>query len=429
MWLCNSAVPLDTRPKRDLVRWTGGFRWANAARALATASLLLGTVWCSAVAHGQEIRRGANPQGADPVARQADARSAAAAGALAPVTTTRRSVAQVTTKPPHLTTDAGQTWREYDIRPYTARVSGEANPQQPIVDWILQETGDEIWHSGPMGFFHADERTLTVFHTDEVQRQVAGIVDRFVNSQTESHVFGMRVVTLRTPNWRSKAQGMLQPVPVQTPGAQAWLMHKENMALLVSELRRRTDFREHTSSHLTAANGRPTIVSTMHQRPYVRDILVRPGTYPGFEVASATVDEGLEIELTPLMSLDEQMIDAVIDCRVAQVEKVNGVTLEMPAGTAGASRQKTQIEVPQMVQYQMKERFRWPSDQVLVLALGVVPAPISAEGATLFGAIPLPSSPPRAEVVLFVGSKGQQDEPSTTGGADSRAASLYRDRY
>ena len=313
---------------------------------LVVVTVLAATAWHAAPTQAQDIRRNnANWKGADPAARQADARSAA--GALAPVRTERRAVAQVTTKPPHLSTDAGQTWREYDIRPYTVRAGGDENPQQPIVDWILQETGHETWHSGAMGFFHADERTLTVFHTDDVQRQVAAVVDRFVNSEAESHVYGMRIVSLKNPNWRAKAQGMLQPVPIQTPGAQAWLMHKENMALLLSELRRRTDYREHSSSHLMAGNGRSTIVSTMRQRPYVRDILVRPGSYPGFEVASAHIEEGLEVDLTPLLSVDRQMIDAVIKCRIGQVEKVTGVTLEMPAGSAGTNRQKTRIEVPQ----------------------------------------------------------------------------------
>jgi hypothetical protein len=58
-----------------------------------------------------------------------------------------------------------------------------------------------------------------------------------------------------------------------------------------------------------------------------------------------------------------------------------------------------------------------------------VPAPISADGATLFGAIPLPSTPPRAEVLLLVESKGTQGEPPKAGGPDARAATLYRDRY
>jgi hypothetical protein len=92
-------------------------------------------------------------------------------------------------------------------------------------------------------------------------------------------------------------------------------------------------------------------------------------------------------------------------------------------------RQKTRIDVPQMVQYQMQERFRWPSNQVLVVAVGMVPAPVSAEGVTLFGAIPLPSTPPRAEVLLFVESKGQRGAPSRTGAPNARAATLYRDRY
>jgi hypothetical protein len=35
----------------------------------------------------------------------------------------------------------GQEWRNYDLRPYLERVRGLENPHQPILDWILRETG------------------------------------------------------------------------------------------------------------------------------------------------------------------------------------------------------------------------------------------------------------------------------------------------
>ena len=76
----------------------------------------------------------------------------------------------------------GQVWREYDIRPYTLRVTTTARPEQAIVDWILRETGYEAWHSDPVGLLSANRETLRVYHTPEMQAIVADIVDRFVNS-------------------------------------------------------------------------------------------------------------------------------------------------------------------------------------------------------------------------------------------------------
>ena len=70
---------------------------------------------------------------------------------------------------------------------------------------------------------------------------------------------------------------MLRPVPVQTPGATAWLLQKEEAAVLLADLQRRIDYREHGSPHLLVNNGQSTVVSMMRPRTYVRDVILRPG--------------------------------------------------------------------------------------------------------------------------------------------------------
>src|SRR5439155_2375967 len=47
----------------------------------------------------------------------------------------RRSIARVTSGEPVLPHSQGQVWREYDISPYTVRVSSTNRPEQAIVDW------------------------------------------------------------------------------------------------------------------------------------------------------------------------------------------------------------------------------------------------------------------------------------------------------
>src|SRR4051812_11330341 len=113
--------------------------------------------------------------------------------------------ARVTKGSGALPQDQGQVWREYDIRPYTLRVTTTARPEQAIVDWILRETGYEAWHSDPRGLLSANRETLRVYHTPEMQAIVADIVDRFVSSASGSYGFTLRVSTVVSPNWRAKA--------------------------------------------------------------------------------------------------------------------------------------------------------------------------------------------------------------------------------
>ena len=73
-----------------------------------------------------------------------------------------------------LPNEHGQVWREYDISPYTLRVRDVAKPEQAIIDWVLRETGTEVWFAEPLGILNASSTTLRVYHTPEMQERVRG---------------------------------------------------------------------------------------------------------------------------------------------------------------------------------------------------------------------------------------------------------------
>src|SRR4029079_13627416 len=183
--------------------------------------------------------------------------------------------AEVTKGNASLPSEQGQVWRDYDIRPYTARVANVERPEQAIVDWILRETGYEAWHSEPLGILSANGRTLRVYHTPQMQDVVSEIVDRFVNTQAESQAFGARLITIGSPNWRTKMQHVLHPISVQTQGMQAWVMSKEDAAMMLSELSKRTDYREHSSPQLLVQNGQSTVVTGSRPRTYIKDVILK----------------------------------------------------------------------------------------------------------------------------------------------------------
>jgi ferredoxin len=235
----------------------------------------------------------------------------------------------------------GQVWREYDISPYTLRVTTTNRPEQAVIDWILRETGYEAWHSEPLGVLSATSRTLRVYHTPEMQAVVAGIVDRFVHSEAETRPFGLRVITLDDPSWRMRAHSIMRPVAAQTPGVLAWLLSKEDAAMLLAEMRRRTDYREHSSPHLLVSSGQSAVVSTMRSRAYIRDVVMRAGTYPGYEPQTGQVDDGLSLEFSPLVSVDSKLIDAVIKCDIDQVEKMVATGIDVPTTAAPRASRRT----------------------------------------------------------------------------------------
>lgn len=328
-----------------------------------------------------------------------------------------------------LPNDHGQKLVEYDITPYTSRVTSTARPEQAIVDWILRETGTEVWFSDPIGFLNANRNKLTVYHTPEMHEVVQEITDRFVSSKAESHAFGLRLITIGNPNWRGRALSLMRNVSVQSPGVDAWLLSKENAAILLSELRKRTDFREHNSPNLVVHNGQSQTITRTRPRNYVHSVMLRENTFPGFEVEMAQIQEGYSLQISPLLSLDEQTIDAVIRCHIDQVEKLVPISVEVPG--VQPKRPAVQVQVPQMVSWRLHERFRWPTDQVLLLSCGVVATP-DAERPNPLGLPKLLSttSAGRADALLFLESKGTASqalmEPARTAGRNSPN---YRGRY
>jgi hypothetical protein len=325
----------------------------------------------------------------------------------APVTPTpnmpQPTRAQVSKGSETLPNDNGQIWREYDISPYTMRVQNTTAPEQALVDWILRETGYEAWHSIP-AVLSADRQRLKVYHTPEMQTIVADIADRFVNNLADNYGFGLRIVTIDNPNWRTRALPLMKSIPVQSPGIQGWILSKEDAALLISELKRRTDYREHNAPHQMTQNGSSLVISTMRPISYTKGIFRTDQTWPGYQPEMAQFDEGFSLEFSPLLALDTRTVDAVLKLKLTQVEKMFPVKLEVP--TPVAQNQRAECQVPQMTMVQLHERFRWPTDHVLLLSMGVVAQPGPSAPNIITDNIPMLKTPPRADALLFVESRG-----------------------
>ena len=101
---------------------------------------------------------------------------------------------------------------------------------------------------------------------------------------------------------------------------------------------------------------------------------------------SDEIQEGYKLQFSPLMSLDGRSVDLMLKCEIDQVERLNNVSIELQIPLS--LPQTVQIEVPQLVSWRLHERFRWPSDQVLLLSCGVVAAPAGQVNNTLLSGNP-----------------------------------------
>jgi hypothetical protein len=290
-----------------------------------------------------------------------------------------------------LPADAGQEWKTYDIGPFV-RQAGPGS-QRHVVDWVLQETGYSQWHGDTVASLSADAATLRCFHVADMQAQVAAIVERFVGDAATPHRFSIRVLGVGSPAWRNDVRPMLRPIPAATPGVQAWIMSREEAAVLLARLRSRGDCQELPTGAVLAANGIPAVLTGGRKQPYVQD-LVAAG--PGWQAVTASCDEGMSIDVHPLMSLDGTAVEAVVRCRIDQIERMAPVGTTPPA----VDGSRAQIEVPQMSAVRIGERFRWPANRTLLIGLGLVPWPVPGQNKA--GTPALFSDAKRTDVVMVV---------------------------
>ncbi len=329
---------------------------------------------------------------------------------------------------------SGQYWVEYDIRPYCQALKGVDRPQQAVIDWIVRETGSDVWFNEPMGILTADRSTLRVYHNAGMQKVVAQVYERFVNGNNTPQVFGIKLVAIGNPNWRSKALPLMRSAPSRTPGVQAWLMSKENAAIFMAQLRQRQDAREIQSADVNMVHGQSQNLEQLRSRNFLKEYL--PNTtspYPPVTPSYGEIQEGYRMVFSPLLSLDGKTLDVMFKCDIDQVEKLNTVPIDSP--TPGVTMQ---VEVPQLVSWRLHERFRWPTDQVLVLSCGVVAAPTgNVQNTLLTGGAPnilglnriIPNiSSQRNDALLILEYKGSGSasvsQPVTPTGAQGGAASV-----
>lgn len=303
----------------------------------------------------------------------------------------------------------GQVWREHNILPYTLRVNSTRRPERAIVDWILRETGQETWHGDRVASLTANSNQLRVYHDPQVQARVAEIVDRFVQGEPKQLSFRVRVVGVDDPQWRRRAYAILQPVPGSTHGPQSWLLEPEDASLLMSDLRNRRNFKEHAASHVFIFNGQTATIRSTRERSYVRNVRRQPTTYPGYQLELDRVDEGLVVELSPLATVDGQYLDAYVKVHVDQIEEMREVPID--AGTPFAPNQQTRVQVPQVAQLRVEERFHWPTNKVLLIGLGVAPAAAPQQSGGLLNL----GGPGRQDLLVFVEvTKGPTGNPRLT---------------
>ncbi len=93
----------------------------------------------------------------------------------------------------------------------------------------------------------------------------------------------------------------------------------------------------------------------------------------------------------------------------------------MPVDLPGLNGQvqRADIQVPQMVSWRLHERFRWPSNQVLLLSCGVIASTGPRSPVDAGNSQPVWTGGGRSDALLFVESLGKASQALITGSVNA----------
>lgn len=270
----------------------------------------------------------------------------------------------------------GQFWIVYDLTPFTDRFSPTAEPQKSIVEWIRFDSGKDFWHKEPFGVLSASRERLYVYHNADIQRYVSNIVDRFVDPAKSVFSFSIRVVAVQSPEWRLRSSQYLTPASVTLEGngadVQGWIVERDNIAKIIGDLEKRSDYMELSDSKNKVPNGRTFgWAAAAPRKSFARDYRADSEAASGYMADVSTVDEGFCVETTPLLSTTGDTLEVAFRYSATVVEKMRSFNMRVP--TAVAPRQQLEVERPQIVSCDISGRIAFPRTKCVIVDLGMTP--------------------------------------------------------
>jgi len=281
---------------------------------------------------------------------------------------------------PALPNQHGQIWQSYDISAYTSHFPQMSRPETAVMDWILMETGFEIWHSEIPAMLNVTRNSVNVYHIPQVQLQVKDVVQRFIGIDPVSHHFRVRIFTVSTPYWRQKMGNLLTQVPSFSMGSQAWTIRADDLRSVLDILEDSPGFMNHTVETKAVPNGQRMELKWIRTRRYTRSVQteVQAG---GEGTEGVLMDDGFTFEMMPLVSLDGGLVDAQIKFQVNHLDRLFPINMTK---YTKIGKETEKIEVPLIGQFRFRERYRWNSEKIFLLSPGLTPPLTSAgEGSSL----------------------------------------------
>src|SRR5205085_879956 len=149
------------------------------------------------------------------------------------------------------------------------------------------------WHGDKIAVLCANRAQLRAYHNPKILRQVAEMVERFVDATADILSVRVRFVAAADTRWRYFVNRALDPLRSGPQGQQIWALKVEDAAMVLTQMQVYNGFRLLADQKLKMVNGQTLSVETTEKRNYRAGLQRESAVCLGFQPAIKELKEGV----------------------------------------------------------------------------------------------------------------------------------------
>jgi hypothetical protein len=319
--------------------------------------------------------------------------------------------------PANFPTEPGHSWRTVDISRYTGLPhAADASPQTALIEWIFRRTGSAVWHGDKIAVLCASRTQLRAYHNATVLKQVDEMLERFLDATSDFLAVHVQVVKAVDPRWRYLVYSRLTPLPPTGPqGQQVWTLSVKDAATVMAQMQINQGFELVVDQKLKIVNGQTFAVRRTGPVGYKVGAQRDGAVGLGFQPATAQLEEGVVVRMSPLLTYEGDELEAAIDLRANVVRRLHSTRI-FTRRELGPS--DLEIDVPEVSETRLNQTYKkWKLNQTLLISAGIQPGILGSKGGFLNLRIP-GTVPTSTELLVFVDITTAAESPRTARARD-----------
>ena len=300
---------------------------------------------------------------------------------------------------PSFATEPGHQWRTFDIAAYTNLTHSQNHPEGAIVEWIFRRTGSTPWHGEKIAVLSAGRTRIRAYNNPQILDQVAEVVERFTNAESNTLSVRVRFVAAVDTRWRYAVFSRLVPVGNGPQGQQIWTLKAEDSHMVLTQMQIYQGFKLLHDHSYEMANGQTLKIDTLARSSFTGGLQRENAVGLGFQPRPEQIDEGITLRLSPLLTFEGDTIDAALELTANTVRSFHRTKVIAPREVGPA---ELTVDVPEVVGSRLNQTVKgWPLGQTLLISAGIQPGILQSKGGFLNLRIP-GTTPSSTELLIFL---------------------------